>query len=202
MMKLSLLIQKNPLLSLVLVALISGILWRLELEYHGWGGLIWLSYFHLAIPIGFVLFLYWANQFVELSWLRRIVFNVVSLVFATVLYWCLAISLRYTFAPGPLAFLRDMESSWWELLLHRYSILILLPIIPIGSFLIVKIFRKDLGFKNLILCTIGLIVSIPISILLLILVNHIGSHDFIHALKSGFAIPFLVFSMGMLVVKV
>ena len=49
---------------------------------------------------------------------------------------------------------------------------------------------------------IGLMfLSTPIAMLFLWLVGHKGGPNLIHAIKSGFIIPFLVFSVGYLVLK-
>lgn len=47
------LINVYPLISLLFLAVFLGLLWRIEVEVHGWQGLIWVSYFHVAVPVGF-----------------------------------------------------------------------------------------------------------------------------------------------------
>lgn len=37
--------------SLALLSAASAAAWRAEVEWHGWGGLGWLRYTHLAVPI-------------------------------------------------------------------------------------------------------------------------------------------------------
>ncbi len=54
------------------VALLAGLLWRAEVEWHGWAGLTWLDHFHWAVPIGVLLFLGWLALFcgVQPMWKR------------------------------------------------------------------------------------------------------------------------------------
>ena len=55
-------------LLLVRVGLLAGGLWRAELEWHGWTGLLWLGYFHLAVPAGaaaFIAWVVWVNRHLE-----------------------------------------------------------------------------------------------------------------------------------------
>ena len=40
--------DKPAILSLITLSILAGLLWRLEVEYHGWAGLIWLTYFHFV----------------------------------------------------------------------------------------------------------------------------------------------------------
>lgn len=93
-----------------------------------------------------------------------------------------------------------MSTPSWKFDLFRYSILVIIPFIPFGAFLILKIFRENLPKIFLILSTVSIIISIPLSRLLLELVNHEGGHDYIHSLKSGFVIPLWFFSIGLLIV--
>lgn len=50
------------LVELVLLAFGLAALWRAEVEWHGWAGLTWLGYAHLAVPVGALLFLAWLAQ--------------------------------------------------------------------------------------------------------------------------------------------
>jgi len=191
---------KLPIISLIILSLLAGLIWRLEVEYHGWTGLIWISYFHLAIPIGFGLFLLWANCFIALSLVKRILLNAITVIFGILLYDVLATSLTYIFIGGPSAFILHMSTPKWLLNLIRFSIFLIIPSIPIGTYLILKIFKKAPHWKFLILAMLGIIISIPLSVLILDLINHKGNADLIHIIKSGMLIPFWVFSLGLLII--
>jgi hypothetical protein len=138
-------------LSLIIVSIISGIIWRLEVEYHGWHGLTWLTYFHLAIPIGFGLFLVWSNYFIKIKPKNRILINLAGIIYSILLYYGLGISLTYLFLGGPSGLLLFVQTPKWMYYLFQYSIFFLIPFIPIGTYLLMKIFRIHPSLKFLIL---------------------------------------------------
>ncbi len=190
--------DKIPIISLTTLSIIVGLLWRLEVEYHGWKGPIWLSYFHLAIPLGYILFLGWGNFFIAIDIKKRILMNVVAIIYGILIYYGLATSLTYNFAGGPSGFLLVMQTPEWQLNLIRFSILFIVPFIPMGTFLILKLFRQEPKLKLLMIAIVGIVLSIPLSVLMLEIINHKGGHDLIHSIKSGMLIPFWVFSVGIL----
>jgi len=190
--------DKIPIISLTTLSIIVGLLWRLEVEYHGWTGLIWLSYFHLAIPLSYILFLAWGNVFISIDFKNRVLINVIAIIYGVLIYYGLATSLTYNFAGGPSGFLLVMQTPEWQLNLIRFSILFIVPFIPVGTFLILKLFRQEPKFKFLMLAIVGVVLSIPLSVLMLEIINHKGGQDLIHSIKSGMLIPFWVFSIGLL----
>lgn len=191
-------ITKHPLFSLTLTALVCGLLWRTEHEYQGWIGLTWLGYFHFAVPIAYGLFLFWANQFIQASWNKRLLMNIAAIIYGVLVYYSLVASLTYIFNQGPSGFLMLIDTPPWKYNLFRYSIFVIIPLIPFSTFLILKIFKIKVSPKSLILSIVSIIISIPLSTILLKVVNHKGGHDYIHSIKSGFLIPLLVFSIGLL----
>lgn len=195
-------IRKYPIITLVFTAIICGLLWRIEVEYQGWAGLIWLTYFHFAIPIGFVLFAFWANLFIKIDWKRRILINVATFAYGIVIYYSLGISLTFIFAGGPSGFLLIMQTPEWQIKIFRYSIFVIIPFIPIGAFLILKAFNQGVPIIFLILAIVSIIISVPLSTLILELVNHKGGCDCIHSIKSGVLIPLWIFSIGILVIGI
>ncbi|UTW61427.1 hypothetical protein KFE98_15625 [bacterium SCSIO 12741] len=191
-------LKNNPLLSLILSGLLAGLIWRLEVEYHGWAGLKWISYFHYSIPAGILLFFVWSNAQIQLTAKKRLFFNLSGLVFTVVVLGLLELSLRGAFISGPSAFIHHMTAPRWLLFASQYGILILLPLIPIGLFFMIRLFGMRPPYRNLFFSLAGLVVSVPICVLLLDLVNHRGGADEIHALKSGFIVPFWFFFLGIL----
>lgn len=192
--------DKLPIISLIILSIIVGLFWRLEVEYHGWSGLIWLSYFHLAIPIGFILFLAWGNFFVNLNLQKRFILNLVAIIYGILIYLGLGISLTYIFSGGPSGFLLVMQTPEWKLNLIRLSILVIILFIPIGTYIILKLFKREPKLKYLITAILGIIISVPLSVLILELVNHKGGQYLIHSIKSGILIPLWVFSIGLLII--
>ena len=151
------------------------------MEYYGWKGLIWLSYFHVAVPIGFCIFLLWANQLITLNWTKLIGLNLVTIIYGILLYYALGISLTAMYSRS-LVWLIEQESL--QVILVRNSIFVIIPCISIGAFLIMKLFRVNPSVKVLVLSIVGVIASIPVSIFLLKVTNHIGGANFIHSSKK------------------
>jgi len=194
------LIIKYSVASLIALSVVCGLIWRIEIEYHGWTGLIWLSYFHFALPIGFGLFMLWANQFIDIKLKKRMLINFTTCLFGVLLYIGLGTSLTYTFARGPSSFLQVIQTPEWKLNLIRYSIFIIVPLMPIGTYLIMRTYKIYVTLKYLVIAIIGVIISIPLSPLILEIINHKGSHNDIHSIKSGVLIPLWVFSMGLIII--
>jgi hypothetical protein len=196
-MKLSSLV---PLLSLIVVALLCGLIWRLEVDHHGWEGLKWLSYFHVAIPAAFGLFLIWSNLFVRLPWHRRLIINSIAIIYGFLIYYFLVSSLVYQFNTGPSALFMRMSTPYWKHILYQNLSFVLIPFLPLGTFLILRLFGKKVPVPALITAIVCIIFSGAVAEMLLLLVQHRGGHDYIHAIKSGFLIPFWVFSIGLIIV--
>ncbi|MBX7227474.1 MAG: hypothetical protein K1X55_15675 [Chitinophagales bacterium] len=189
----------SPFFSLTLVSLVGGLIWRAEVEYHGWEGLIWIGYFHYAIPLAYGLFILWANIFLQITIKKRVLLNIAPIIFGVIIYLLLKLWLVYRYSSGMTGLLMEVLSPRWKLILIRYSIFIIIPLIPIGTFFILKMFKIKIPLKTLVISIICFIISIPLSIALLELVNHKGGSDFIHAIKSGFLIPLWAFSIGILI---
>lgn len=194
------LINAYPLISLLFLAVFLGLLWRIEVEVHGWQGLIWVSYFHVAVPVGFGLSLLWANVLVDIDWKKRIALNLATMVFGLLMYVGLVTSLTFNFAVGSFGFWLLIKTSEREQNFYRFLIFFLIPLVPIGAYLLLKAVRRNPPIKFLAFAVLGIICSIPISVLLLKVFDHKGGADLIHTIKSGALVPFWVFSLGVLVV--
>ncbi|PCJ63926.1 MAG: hypothetical protein COA58_14950 [Bacteroidetes bacterium] len=182
---------------LIALALVCGLLWRIELEYHGWAALGWISYFHNAIPVGFVLFMVWANSVVKLPIKKRLLLNIVSILFAISVFYAVNYSLHTMYVIN----LAIFDASDLEIFIHVTSIFFIVPLVILCAFLLLRIFGFRVHWKHLLWSLLFILVSIPVSIFLLDLVNHKGSSNFIHTIKSGFIIPWIVLSLGVLVLE-
>jgi len=190
-------LQKYPVTSLLVLALLSGVIWRLEVEYQGWAGLTWLSYFHIAIVFGFGLFLFWANSLVNIQVGKRIAMNILAIGFGVFIYVELGYSFAYRLQGGPSGLIREMLTPEWISSIYRQGMYVLIPLIPIGAFLILYAFGIKKSIKYLTFSVLSMLVSIPISIFILTIFNHKGGSDFIHSIKSGVLIPFWMVSVGL-----
>lgn len=195
------LILKYPFVSLIIVALTAGLIWKAEVEYHGWGGLTWLSYFHFAIPTGFGLLLLWSNAFIELNFKRRILLNIIVILYAAILYYALLDGLSFTFATGPTAMLYYFSTSGWGLFLYMLAAPICFLTLPVVILLLGSIFEQSIHLRYFLFSILGILISPFIAILILDFTNHSGGADGIHIIKSGVIIPFLVFFIGLNILK-
>lgn len=193
--------QKNKWISLIIIAILIGLIWRLEVEYYGWHGLIWISYFHLAIPVGFFIFMSWVNMTIKLNVLNRIYFNVVALIIGVTSFYLLFKSLEYNYSSGPSGLWLLFTTPRWEFYFYRYLPIGITLLLPISILLNVRLFGYYVSVRYLLLSIIGLVFSIPFSIIVLWVTNHIGGPNIIHAIKSGIVFPFIIISLGLLIVK-
>ena len=189
--------SQYKLISLIVVAFLIGLIWRLEIEFvHGWHGLAWVKNSHYAVPIGLVIFMAWANLVLNLTIVKRICLNIIGLVFGLTLFYYIKMSLTATFIGGASAMFLMTLPDW-----HFYTLvfghLILIPFMAIGSFILLKLFKQRVSWIRLGLSLLVTIIAVPASIFLLELIEHKGSHDMIHTLKSGLVIPFFVVAVGL-----
>lgn len=187
-------LQKYSILLLALFALLAGLIWRMEVEYHGWKGLIWLSYYHYAVPVSVALFLIWSNLNLELSPKRRIALNLICIVFAIALLYILKQAFIRSFMSGPSAFLLLMGNDPLGFLIFApYFVVLLLPLLVA---LIVRIFRVKCKPIFVIMATVFMIASEPVGVYLLELFDDKGYPDGIHTIKSGYLMTLWFFSIG------
>lgn len=181
---------------LILFSFLSFLIWRIEVEFHGWDGLTWLSYFHWAIPICLLLFVVWVNIFFNFeSSKRRIVVNSFLVFWVIVGFIVFSFSLESIFITGPSAMFYLMLPKW-QLYLGRFITFIIFPLFPLISLYSLRIINIKISAKYIFLSQIIFWLAFPLSILLLILIPDKGYPNSIHAVKTGFVFPFLFFSLG------
>lgn len=170
--------QRNKIafFTLVIISFLSGGLWHFEIIYNEWHFLKWVYNFHYAVPISFLLFIIWANIFSQSN--RIIITNILSIIYGISLYFIV---------PNTL-----ISNARMGFLLPIF----LICCIPLGAFIILKIGKTETNLNNLMISTIGMIVSFPLSFLILYLFNN---SDGLSIFKSGILIPFWMISLGILV---
>ena len=181
---------------LLAVSLLCGILWRFEVEAHGWSGLTWLSYTHLAIAAGVQIFLIWLWNASPFSLpTRRVGFVVASAAWLLGGGLILQILVRAYFDSGP-------QSISWNVVLgesftHQLSWVGPLGwiIFPVPLFALWSFFLR-MERKGLVLGTIIWSLCWHFGLLMLFMLSERGDEDLIHALKTGWMIPFAVFGLG------
>jgi hypothetical protein len=183
--------------SLAVLAVVAGIGWRLEVELHGWAGLGWLDYFHWAVPASVALFIGWVSAVAPIrpGRLRRAL--VIKLVVAAAILGPLfVLSLRISLAAGSRATVLLAYPSWVVGLL-RTSILVVAPVVPITMCSLAR--RLDAP-PSLLRCagSIALFLgAVPLALPLLEMFGQPGHVDVVHAIKSGFAVPWMVIALGL-----
>lgn len=180
--------MKRPFVSLTLLALLCGALWRAELEWRwGWASLAWAWKFYAAFPLGIACFVAWVVRITRVRETAKFAASlVVFFVCALEFFW---FYLRYAGvawidpSPDSLIFTIWMLPVFWALL-------------PLAFGWVCRYFGVRVHFGLHLLSSVLFIVSWPLAVWLLDIVDHRGGANLIHALKSGFVIPLLVFSLG------
>jgi hypothetical protein len=186
------------LVTLVIIGVVSAVAWRVEIEYHGWVGLQWLSYFHWAIPFGLILFVSWA---VFLSGARfkysRLLVIRTTLLAAVIGSMLVGGCLRFLFVSGPSAFIALGEMSHLSIWILRLLCVLILSSIPA----LIGLLARGLGSSVSSMCLAAatfLWLGAPVLGLLMLWMVSGGQLDLIHTIKSGTVIPWLVISLGLL----
>lgn len=168
-------------LTLMALGVAAGIAWRVELEARfGWDSLLWTTRFHRTVPVVVALFIVWAARVARVG--NRAGFVGALMVFTLPGYLAANVALHTTFGRfGP---------GFW----------VALPfwaMIPLSLCLLYRLFGAPVTLLKVIGSTLLFVLSWPIATFVRNFFEHRGGDDFIHALKSGFIIPFLVVSLGL-----
>ena len=189
----------------LIMAIATGILWRLEIEQHGWEGSLWLHYAHFALPVGWLLLISLAllgaqpiplpSANARMVWTGS--FGVVMLVVGGVVLLAapMVITPPTAAIDSPLAFVtlaageQGLLVSW-----------ILLLLVPPLVFLISRLYGWRISRGNLVLSEILYVLSIPAGMLYLARYGLHGDHTHrvLDAVKSGIPVPFLFLSLATL----
>lgn len=191
-----------PVATLIALAALSGVAWRSELEWtSGWHGLVWLGYFHWAVPLAVAGFVAWAACFAPVR--RRLLFTTTLAIYAVLGYFVAADALWFFFISGPSASIiagsvggGDFDLGVRILEFTRWAAVLAWPLVALGFCLICRAFGAPITFGCALLSGVFFTVSWPLAIFVRSFLESRGSADLIHALKSGFVVPFLVLSLG------
>ncbi len=183
----------RALAQLAVLCLLGGVLWRVEVEYHGWEGLIWLSYFHWAIPVGVAAFVCWiAFSALAPAGARRVLFILVAAAYAAWSLPLLAMTLNIAFTIGPEWVLLVGVSPWGD---YLRPALYAIVAIPAGAFLLARLLGARLPWRMLPVSVVLAALAGPAAIAALAIIDPNHADD-IHAVKTGAAVPFVLFALG------
>ena len=187
-----------PLISLCLVGLVGGAVWRIEVEYHGWAGLTWLKYFHWALPINAGLYFIWLVLFCGIYPIRkRLAFLIGTVAFMfIILEWAqYAIYFHYLAGPTAILYLGDgMEG----LASRRMLIYYLYPSVPVFVCLIAYLYGLHLRWWHWVLTPLVVLAAFPVA-LGVWCGNPFAFGNYnaaVHTFKTGYIIPLLIIGLG------
>lgn len=189
--------KASQLVSLLFISIVSAVAWRVEIEWHGWTGLIWLRYFHLALPFGVLLFIGWAIFWCDVQPRRRQALFGISLVATgVILSFLTVIVLHYHFLTGPSAFVTMLSLGEIKFALLGGSLYIVWPFVPTVAWIVLKLYNTNTRIMSLLLSIVVFVCAFPVAISILAMLDHRGGTDMIHAIKSGIIIPWLIIALG------
>jgi len=191
-----------PGVTLLLLALSSCIAWRAELELRGgWAGLAWIGYFHWAVPICTFAFFLWV------LWVARVrqpfPFAFSLLAFCVAAYLAVDFVFHLYFVSGPSALVTvaffgsdDFDAGFRRLWILLFAVPLFWALLPLAFCGLCRGFGVPITTRAALSSAVLFVVSWPLAIFVRTFFEQRGAADLIHALKSGFVIPFLVVSLG------
>ena len=180
--------------TLLITAFLVALIWRIELELRGWDGLGWISYTHLAIPVGGLLFLGWI-WLVSRSDERATKIIGLFAIWGAVAWLVLDFAASAYFVGGPTAIAYMMRLG--DLFDHIHW---LAPAIWGAAILALYVgYRSLFRFPPVVwLAGFSLwMASWHLGLIVITIAPERGHHDLIHSLKTGWMIPFCVLAVGL-----
>jgi len=183
---------------LITISLLSAAIWYAEVWLRGWNGLHWISYFHLAVPLGLAMFLFWVSHQTKFQNSVRNYLFVASLAgFSGFSYLIIrwGIYSHYGYAWAGLMLPESLSPSLRWLLMH--SVYFTAPSVPPVFWLISRMFGIRFRRRDIMIGWILYLAAIPVAIFFLHLIPHPGRADALHAVKTGFCIPTMMIGLGL-----
>ena len=184
-------------ISIFLFAVLSNIIWLIELLNHGWEGLIWLKYKHIAFYIISGLFICWLLFINRKTGLKNILYKSIAYGFVYLLFMLVFSDTFYalfnllgSYLTKFLVYVLNFPiSEENEILYYGLIVLIQMAFIFAFNILIAKIEKQRINVL-LILCTILIIpLATKLAAYLVIVIFNIPIYDLfldpIHWLKTG-----------------
>lgn len=187
---------RNPLASLLIAGVASAAIWWAEVHLRGWDGLEWINYFHLAVPFGTLVFLVWLNFHCGVPSLpKRFAYLSSVIVFVVGAYLVTGWSLRWHF--GGIRVWMPFDEWPITYKLSLFSIYLVFPTIPVTFLLLSRCFGVQFRKLGIVVGMASYVLAIPLAVFIIAVVRHKGQADSIHAIKTGFCIPFLMAGLGL-----
>lgn len=189
--------KKEAYFFLLLASCLSFCIWRYEIEYHGWSGLIWLTYFRKAIPVCLLLFVTWFVRYVQVEPRRlKALYTLLLVLIGSIVVYTFIALLYFLFRRDGYNLMTAYSTSAWRTTVVSFFTYVLLPFFPLLLFLTLRQFRFNIPFRYILLSQ-GLFLAAPfLGIALIHLVPWKALPDFIHVFKTGYIFPFWFFAIG------
>jgi len=200
--------ERHPIMawtSLLAVSLAAAGLWRAEVEWHGWGGLTWLGYFHWAVPISAGVFIAWIAVFCGVRpWWKRMALIAVEILFAVAALWAGKATMWWYFGNGPFF---DYSSPFgrvyfqplgpWNVVLPGFLLFIVYPLVPLLGCAIARAFGACRTWKHWLVSNAVFLAAYPVAYAAMGLTRFGWDLDAsIHTIKTGFIVPLLIVGLG------
>ena len=178
---------------LCVIGIASGALWWCEVQLHGWTGLIWLEYFHWAIPAGVAGCLAWL--YFECGIVGRWKHPAFILCMAILLAVLYEVTHRSLVDHFNYWNWESFDPPWWQQ--SRNSILLVFPLIPILLWSLSMLFGLRFRIPGVLAGFAIYYGSVSLAIACIHITGYQGYPDPIHAIKTGFIAPFLIVGIGL-----
>lgn len=174
------------------VSLLTGILWRAELELRwGWASLDWIGAIHWAVPVGAGAYLAWMlYELRDLPPQRRQLMVVLSAALGVAAYVGGGTAMAWA-------------NNRWVGLLPRWqcSMILVSPVVVYAAlgavYYTAAAHLASPSRAGKVAGAVLYIAAFPAACFLLRITEHRGGFDSIHAVKSGFVFPFIAFGLGL-----
>ena len=188
-----------PCIALWVIAVISGFIWRAELELTtGWASLDWISHFHWAVPAGVLAFIIWVLFVTRV--LRPGVFAAALFVHAFLAYFAVSRLLLFSFGRIIILFDDEKNSALHQLAVEKLVSFLLIVLVPLTFSILCRFFGVRVRLQPVISSAVLFMLSWPLAAFTFFIIEH-RELDPIHALKSGYVIPMLILSLGLPVLR-
>jgi len=177
---------------LIGVSLLTGILWRLELQLRwGWASLDWIGPFHWAFPVAAGVYLVWmAHELRGVGPRSRQIVLAVAFILGLAAYFGGGLTMMWA-------------NYRWIGFLPRWQALAFMALPAILYVILGAVYfgtvHRLVSPSPGVFWTSGVCyaVAFPAALFLLWATQHRGGPDVIHAIKSGVVFPIIAFSLGL-----
>ena len=186
-------IKMRQITTIATVGIMSGIMWAAEMWTRGWDGLNWTGRYHVSIVLSSILVVLILQSWSPLLRSKGKGYGVAIGILSSILahlYFGIAGWFLFIIGPSaiPLHIFGDAGLYFGRFI--GTTMFLMLPLFGYLTGILLKVEVHPRGILMGIAIMVLASMTLPI---ILRLISHPGSPDLIHTIKSGFAIPFLIF---------